>query len=215
MPDDEAERSPGEAVNWKEAHRLDAVFPDNSSAVSLMVAKHPVQQRASFAAAYLRKGEAPIVLAEAEIERPRQRWELRASGLWADHICETPLEHWSYGLEAFALAIEEPGDLVDTGLGDRVPLGWELEFEHQYPAIWMGPDCYQQVGEAHGLILTKDGETEVAGVALRTHWWGEGGPVELHVGRGHRPVHSRALLPGMGETWSLEVGPNGMRIRSH
>ena len=26
---------------------------------------------------------------------------LRAEGIWAQHVCETPLVHWTLGLEAF------------------------------------------------------------------------------------------------------------------
>jgi len=152
------------------------------------------------------------VVAEIDIALPAERWEIRASGLWADHVCETALEHWSYGLEAFALEIEDPSELLGKGLGLRVPLGWELEFEAEQVAGWLGSCCYQQVGELHGLILTVDGESAVEGPAVRTHWWGLGGPVELHVGRGHRPVQTRVRLPSRRGIWQLAAGENGLRV---
>ena len=50
------------------------------------------------------------MLAEHDIDLPATSWELRTSGLWADHICEAPLDHWSYGLESFALVIDDAWD---------------------------------------------------------------------------------------------------------
>ncbi len=179
-----------------------------------MVAKHPGRRTASFVAAYLRPNVQPIVISELDVPLPAERWEIRASGLWADHICETPLDHWSYGLEAFALAIDRPDELLGSGLGDRVPLGWELEFEASKPAGWLGTDCYQQLGRVHGIVLTNGARDPVEGVALRTHWWGLGGPVELHIGQGHRPVAQRVRLPALDGVWSLDLGKSGLQVRS-
>lgn len=211
---DEGEHPIGEDRQWLEAHRLDVFCSDARAALSLMVVKHPGLGRASFVAAYLREDLQPIVLSELDIALPSDRWEIRASGLWADHTCETPLDHWSYGLEAFALAIDDPSELLGAARGDRVPLGWELEFEASQEAVWLGRECYQQVGAAHGIVLTEDGETTLEGAALRTHWWGTGGPIELHVGQTYRPVHTRVRLPSTNGIWSLDMGSRGMRIRN-
>lgn len=50
---------------------------------------------------------------------------IRHHGLWLSLVCETPGEHWSVGLEAFALAVDDP----DDERGDLVPLGFDLEWE--------------------------------------------------------------------------------------
>ena len=58
--------------------------------------------------------------------------ELRTDGLWADHHVETPLEHFSLGLEAFGVALDDPADTYQRlraahparlrpGVGDRRP----------------------------------------------------------------------------------------------
>jgi len=214
LASDEREREPGDGEDWQEAHRLDAFFPSIRASVSLMIAKHPARNCASFVAAFLRFSELPIVLVEMEVPLPAKRWEIRSSGLWADHVCESALEHWSYGLEAFALEIDHPAEMLREAKGIRVPLGWELEFESSEPASWLGPMCYVQVGETHGIVLTEDGETPVEGTSLRSHWWGLGGPVELHVGQGHRPVQSRVRLPAMNALWQLDAGHRGLRIRT-
>jgi hypothetical protein len=128
---------------------------------------------ARYHACVLRVRDRPIVLAEDDIAHPGRRWELRSSGLWADHNCETELRHWSYGLEAFALALDDPEQLVREGVGERVPLGWELDFEStQQPSAVTEAEGYAQVGIVHGLLLTKDGEVSFEAPALRQHWWG-------------------------------------------
>lgn len=209
----EAERPPGIEEEWTESHRLDVFVPDRGWSLSLMATKHPGPGRASYVATLLRHDEDPIVLVEQEVPLPKVGWEFRASGLWADHNCETPLDHWSYGLEAFALCVDNPSDWYRDGVGQRVPLGWEIEFEATHEAGWLGPDCYQQLGTTHGVVLLAGGSTEVEGRALRTHWWGLGGPVELHVGRNHRPVTTKIRVPSPRGTWQIDSGRTGLRVR--
>lgn len=152
---------------------------------------------AHFHAAVLSKTARPIVLAEDEIAHPGRRWELRSSGLWADHNCETEMEHWSYGLEAFALALDDPDQLVREGVGDRVPIGWELEFESATEALSItGAVGYSQFGTLHGLLLTKDGEATFEGAAVRQHWWGDDsdtGP-QLQLGN-YKPGQAHVVVP--------------------
>jgi hypothetical protein len=64
--------------------------------------------------------------------------DVRSHGLWVSLVCETPGEHWTIGLEAFALAVEHP----DDDRGDLVPLGFDVE--------WESP------GHVHGEVLVGD-----------------------------------------------------------
>lgn len=68
---------------------------------------------------------------------------IRTHGLWLSLTCETPGEHWSVGLEAFALAVDDP----DEVRGDLVPLGLDIE--------WEAP------GRVHGEVLVGDERREV------------------------------------------------------
>ena len=63
---------------------------------------------------------------------------IRANGLWLSLVCETPGEHWSIGLEAFALLVDDPAD----DRGELVPLGLDVE--------WEAPDV------VHGDLLVGD-----------------------------------------------------------
>jgi hypothetical protein len=70
--------------------------------------------------------------------------ECRTDGLWFACICETPDEHWSFGLEAFGLAYATEAEADIGGYGDRLPVGYDLEWERT------GTDG---VGEVHGQVL--------------------------------------------------------------
>ena len=149
----------------------------------------------AFRAGVLEVGRRPVALVEDEIAVPRSGWEIRASGLWADHVCEQPVVHWSYGLEAFALRLDEPADLLGVARGERCPLGWELEFETGRSPEAAG-EGYRLVGRAHGIVLVGDREIELDGRAVRIHRWGR--TVSRSVGEldDGRPARAAVALPG-------------------
>lgn len=158
----------------------------------------------------LRVDHDPVVVVELEVPLPSRGWEVRASGLWADHVCETPMDHWSYGLEAFGLAIDRPAELLGSAVGDRVPLGWELEFEARAAAQLTGAATrYGQVGSVHGLLLEHQQTTEVDGYGVRSHWWGSEVPSRITLGdpAGGDPT---VVLPTVEGCWVTTVSPEGV-----
>ena len=66
-----------------------------------------------------------------DVPPPRQGLEIRAEGLWCELFCETPGDHWTCGLEAFAVRLDTPDDALRAGgeIGERVPVGLDLEWE--------------------------------------------------------------------------------------
>ena len=62
---------------------------------------------------------------------------VRGEGLWAELLCETPGEHWSFGLEAFGVRFDDEAEAATSDRGERVAIGFDLE--------WETPDCV--VGE--------------------------------------------------------------------
>lgn len=125
---------------------------------------------AVFQAAVIEPFQLPLVIVEHDIAGPERGWELRASGLWAETVCEEPGRRWTYGLEAFALAIDDPVELLGQGFGHRVPLGWELEFEAPDNPQPDGTATVTQAGVGRGLLLFADRELEIEGPALRRAW---------------------------------------------
>ena len=231
-PAAERRQNPGGADDWTETHRLDVLVSNPSSgpdhaessqlALSFQLSLQPNRRRAGFLSAVLEEGQLPIVISDLEISLPATGLEVRTSGLWAEFVCETPLDHWSYGLEAFALAVEDPRELLGRAVGDRVPLGWELEFEAETPAEpTVGGLGYRQRGTGHGLLLSAAGEREIEGSAVRSHWWGLGNPGAAalsFVGAlpGEHQARERSttavVLPGFNEHWLVELGPTGLMV---
>jgi hypothetical protein len=54
---------------------------------------------------------------------------VRAEGLWAELLCETPDEHWSFGLEAFGLRFDDEAEAATGDRGERIAVGFDLEWE--------------------------------------------------------------------------------------
>ncbi len=126
---------PGSSV-WREGHRLHLTAPKSSVEVIVQIERLHFSARAHYRSAVIESGRPLVGIVETRIPAPPHGWEIRTSGLWADHICEDPMVHWSYGLEAFAIAVDQASELTESGYGDRVPLGWELEFEAEADAVW-------------------------------------------------------------------------------
>jgi hypothetical protein len=92
-------------------------------------------QRVAWYWAYLwRPGLGPVVVRDHEVALPRGKaLEIRADSLWAELVCETPGEHWSIGLEAFAVALDTPEDALTGEIGERIAFGLDLEWETTGP----------------------------------------------------------------------------------
>jgi hypothetical protein len=72
-----------------------------------------------------------IVVRDHEVLLPRQGLEIRADGLWAELTCETPREHWTFGLESFGVRLDDGADALRPGeeIGERVAVGLDIEWE--------------------------------------------------------------------------------------
>jgi hypothetical protein len=81
----------------------------------------------AFAAGVTGFGGYPLVALRDDDVRPR-RGDLRTDGLWASITCETPGEHWSVQMEAFATGYDDPARADTDQRGDVVALGFDLEW---------------------------------------------------------------------------------------
>jgi len=102
--------------------------------------------------------------------------ELRTTGLWADHVCETPLDHWTLGLETFAVGVDDPLELYGRQHGDQVALGFDLEWETDGPVLDLttgpGVEGYELACRVHGEVLVGQDVIDFDGVGSREHQWG-------------------------------------------
>ena len=136
-------------------------------------------------------GRPLIVVVDHEVPRVGATLELRASGLWVDFICEVPFVHYTVGLEAFGLEIDDPADEV----GHRVPVGYDLEWESD------GADRYPLACHVTGEVLVGDEAIEVTGSGARTHQWG----VDL--------AQFVCARPGVVTAPYVELRPPGLGLR--
>jgi hypothetical protein len=153
-------------------------------AVEVELGDRPALGSGWFRARVTGPGDRIVVLADLELPRVGPTtFELRASGLWADHVVEEPLRRWSLGLEAFGVALplsEVAGtDLLDPDLrGDRVAVGWDLEWEHLAAAEWLpgrpGTAGYSAPCHVHGEVLVGDERYQLDVAGHRAHRWGPG-----------------------------------------
>jgi hypothetical protein len=76
-------------------------------------------------------GVGVVVVHDDDVTPPRSHSQLvvRAEGLWAELLCETPDEHWSFGLEAFGVQFDDEAEAAASDRGERVAVGFDLEWE--------------------------------------------------------------------------------------
>ena len=114
-----------------------------------------------------------VAVTDGAVPFPSTGLEIRTTGLWATHICETPLDHWTIGLEAFGLGVDDPAELYGRQFGDRVPIGFDLEWEAARPADPAGAGSgYRQACTVTGEILVGSEEIDLDAVGWRDHFWG-------------------------------------------
>ena len=120
-------------------------------------------------------GDGRLVVADEDVPPPRTGLDLRADGLWTSLCCETPFEHWTFGLEAFGLRLDGPipagvrwSDLV----GERLAVGYDLEWEATGPPR---PDAagpgYRVPGRVVGEVLTVGERWALDAPGEWSHWW--------------------------------------------
>jgi len=178
---DEQRHPPGPHRLWEESWYFDFVSPDGSLGGYVRLGVVPRDGVTWFWAALVGRGRPLVTLRDHDVEPPRGRaLEARASGLWVDLVCETPLEHWSVGLEAFAVAMDDPAEACRGERGDPTALGLDLEWEGSGPPAAQGEGGYGQACTVHGDVLVGRERIAFEGTGWRTHLWGPrdwwGGP---------------------------------------
>jgi hypothetical protein len=167
---DERPHAPGPEPDWSESWAFD-FRRDDGTVGELRLTYRPPAAIAS----WWTRLEAPdvglVVVRDEEVPMPRRVDSLtvRGDGLWAELVCETPFEHWTIGLEAFGLRVDDPSDEV----GERLPVGLDLEWE---VAGATAPEDrgsgYVQQGTVHGELLIASQRIAFAGTGGREHRWG-------------------------------------------
>ena len=182
-PGDERRHPAGGGRAWEESWYLDFVSADGSLGGYVRLALRPGEGTAWFWAGMVGGGPKLVTLRDHEVPPPSGRGlEVRASGLWTELVCETPLDHWSVGLEAFGVALDDPLEAWGRERGDPWALGLDVEWEGTGPCEpW--PSGYWQPCLVHGVVLVGAEHFELDGSGMRLHLWGDALPGGWAAGR--------------------------------
>ncbi|MCA1845780.1 MAG: hypothetical protein LC792_21815, partial [Actinobacteria bacterium] len=193
-PGDDRPRAPGSDPFWADAWEIDFAGGDPSTGETLggfvRLTLLPNQGVAWWWTSLLTPRL--VAVRDHEVPLPRTGLEVRADGLWGELVCETPLEHWSIGLEAFGLAYDDLGDAWGDEWGERLAVGLDLEWEATggdgdvppagpLPAAASDAVAFAQPGRVQGEILVGPAERiEFTGTGFRSRisgvldWWSDG-----------------------------------------
>ncbi len=147
---------------------------DGSFAGSARLGLYPHLKTAWYWAAVVGRGRRLVMVRDHDIALPPgESLEIRGGALWSMFNCETPLDHWSMGLEAYAVALDDPTEAYRGERGDRVGLGFDLEWEAVAPAqAGSSGGHYEQSCRVHGEVLVGEEQLAIDGSGQRNHRWG-------------------------------------------
>jgi hypothetical protein len=176
-PADERRHQPGPGADWEESWYFDFVVPDGSFGGFVRLGIRAGDGRAWWWTVLAGDRRLLVSVRDHDVDLPVGRsLEVRASGLWAQIITETPLEHWSVGLEAFGVALDDPDEAWRGERGDRVAVGFDVEWEATAAPgapTTREPDGYAQPCAVHGDVLVGDERLVIDARGWRAHRWGE------------------------------------------
>jgi hypothetical protein len=171
---DEGRHEPGGEELWNESWYFDFAAPDGSIGGYVRLGLYPGLGVAWYWGYLVRRDEQLLAVRHHEAKIPKgEILEVREDGLWSQLHCETPNEHWSLGLETFAVGLDDPATAYGDERGDKVPLGLDLEWEATAPVYdYPGVTRYEQSCLVSGEILIGNQAVSFDGWGQRDHSWG-------------------------------------------
>jgi hypothetical protein len=209
---DEGRHPAGQEPLWGESWYFDFASGTGDFGGYVRLGLYPNLGVAWYWACLVGSGRPLVAVRDHEVALPRaQSLEVRAEGLWSAITCETANEHWSIGLEAFGVAMDDPADAYRGERGDRVPLGLDLEWEEAAPVFdYPGPTRYEQACTVHGEVLVGDERLAVDGFGQRDHSWGVRDwwafPWCWSSGRLEDGTSFHGVRGGPEDGWQFEIG---------
>jgi hypothetical protein len=173
-PREEGRHDPDPEPLWNESWYFDFATPDGALGGYVRLGLYPNLGTVWYWAYLVGAGRPLVAVRDHEVPLPKGRGlEVRTEGLWSELVCETPNEHWSINLEAFAVAMDDPADAYRGERGDRVALGLDLEWVEVAPAqMSTGLPRYEQACTVQGEVLVGNERLTVDGFGERDHSWG-------------------------------------------
>lgn len=209
---DEGRHEPG-GSGWLERWTFEAWDKDATFGAIAAVTLDPDGKHAWYWASVVRDGHPLLTLVDTELHLPKSSLALRGPALWADHVCETPLEHWTVANEAYGVALSDPDEALGAQRGEIVPLGFDLEWESAEDPVELAHG-YAVDATVNGEILIADETLAIEATGRWRHEWGElswpappahrvqGRRAPLRIEAGQPPVLvERVLTPDGWHEW--------------
>jgi hypothetical protein len=171
---------PGPEPLWAETWQFDFVAAGGAPAGFVALHRYPNLGVAWYWASFVTPSGL-VAVRDHEVPPPKAGLEIRTDGLWAELVCETPLEHWSGGLEAFGIRYDDPADAWGDEWGHRLAVGLDFEWELTGPPVEApvpGPPgepegAFLQPGTMWGEILVGPSvRLPFEGTAVKSRRWG-------------------------------------------
>lgn len=131
---------------------FDFVAPSADLAGWVELAWWSDERRARYVATVVGRTRRQLVVIDDEIPARSltPSLEFRHHQIWAQHVCETPFDHWTVGLETHGVVVDSPREAVERPWGDRVALGFDVEWEA------LGSPVLERLGYAQRCRVTGD-----------------------------------------------------------
>lgn len=203
QPVDERRHVVGPSPWSGETWGFDVADAASGLAAFVQLTVHPNRRTCWFWAGVRATGRPYVLCRDLDIAAPAHPLEIRGSALWSHLICETPFEHWTVAMEAYAVALEPPYEAWGAERGERVGLAFDLEWESTgAPELDQGEAVsgYQLACEVNGELQVGHDRFAIAGFGTRHHHWGAIDPPWF----GARWPASAAIDEDRAAPWLLE-----------
>lgn len=174
-------------------------------------------RRAWYWAALVDEGRPLLHLADWDVPVRPDPFVVKGPELWAEHDCVEPMEQWTVGNEASAVALDDADEALRRVHGTPTPIAFDLEWYATGPPTEI-PDGYEQPGVVHGEIevLRRPPVVFVEAPAHRWHRWASArqlAPLELPGVVAHTGLRAPFAFPDdTSADWVLTR--HGWRARS-
>lgn len=127
--------------------------------------------RFDYWAGLVRPDEPYVYIEELDGVGLRSGLEIKPPELWADHVCDVPMQQWSLGNETHGVLLDDPHEAWRRARGTVVPVTFDVEW-HATAAPVVIAHGYCQVGEIDAEVELTEGIVALVGPARRVHVWG-------------------------------------------
>jgi hypothetical protein len=179
VPADERRHPADRDPWWGETWGFEFGAADASLGGFVQVTVYPRRNVAWFWAAVVGEDRRYVLCRDDDLAPPANPdvLEVRGVSLWSHAICETPLEHWTVAMEAYAVEMDDAYEAWTGERGDRIGLAFDLEWESlPSAAVRVATDPrvtrYEIPCVVNGVLQIGDETRTITYEGWRHHAWG-------------------------------------------